>query len=677
MKVKLSDSEEGPDLIEDEEIREQVAAFIADNPNFDLRINSVFDVNEENEEIDLGSVEDVEEVQQAMAPMQRLLRLVGGNPDAVAGLIVDGLDSSLAIGQIPADDFVASYSALLGGVDAAYAAHSKAKMFGGVSMMTLVDKYQINNQPQIGVLSVGHNGTPPPHADPNLNTLFGNLNYCACEQCLSVYSPAAYYTDILNFLRLGQPSASLPNVYKELMRRRPDLEHIDMTCKNTNTLIPYIDLVIELLERIILKRYDGNPPFFIPDSYQTSGTVKELAAYPEHVYKEFDTVGGIYTWEYLDYEFYKLVYDPPPGVAPLPTVSISNLTTAVFPFNLPFSLPAEETRAYLKHLGYSRYELMKMYQPYSSPTGLTDFDIYSELLGITSAEAAIITDSHSLSADTWLFYGFSGSTVSNFIDPADTSATLLSGTWSDLLKDRLDLLIQQLKISYKQFLQFLTTNFLNKPVSGVRLITVASKDLDHPDTCDLTKLKLVFATGSNAADFFNMLHRFVRLAKTGTMEVFEWDKLFTALEITDLDTTDFGLIGNVFQFTQRIGIKFTELAGWWGYIDIWQYVDYASELLVKQPSIYDLAYRNRAVINTPLPEFTDLGGNDPDSLPSLSLPSTYTGFTAQIAAANKIPESDLLLLLGYMGITDLAGTAVTLEVLSPIYAVTAVCKKFG
>ena len=35
---------------------------------------------------------------------------------------------------------------------------------------------------------------------PNLQTLFGSLDYCECSSCRSVYSPAAYFVDVLRFL---------------------------------------------------------------------------------------------------------------------------------------------------------------------------------------------------------------------------------------------------------------------------------------------------------------------------------------------------------------------------------------------------------------------------------------------------------------------------------------------
>ena len=35
----------------------------------------------------------------------------------------------------------------------------------------------------------------------NLEALFGSLDHCECDDCLSVYSPAAYFVEILQYLR--------------------------------------------------------------------------------------------------------------------------------------------------------------------------------------------------------------------------------------------------------------------------------------------------------------------------------------------------------------------------------------------------------------------------------------------------------------------------------------------
>lgn len=78
--------------------------------------------------------------------------------------------------------------------------------------------------------------------DPNLRNLFGVLEQCACDPCLSVLSPAAYYADLLRFIDASG------NAGNTLRARRPDLYDLELSCENAQIELPYIDLVLEILE---------------------------------------------------------------------------------------------------------------------------------------------------------------------------------------------------------------------------------------------------------------------------------------------------------------------------------------------------------------------------------------------------------------------------------------------
>ena len=80
---------------------------------------------------------------------------------------------------------------------------------------------------------------------PSLQELFGSLDTCECRDCRSVLSPAAYFADLLNFLK---PSSA---AYRRLYNRRPDLWDVELSCENTETQLPYIDLVLEILENAV------------------------------------------------------------------------------------------------------------------------------------------------------------------------------------------------------------------------------------------------------------------------------------------------------------------------------------------------------------------------------------------------------------------------------------------
>jgi hypothetical protein len=50
------------------------------------------------------------------------------------------------------------------------------------------------------------------------------------------------------FLKERRAKEAGKNVKDIMFKRRPDVEEIDLSCENTNTALPYIDLVNEILE---------------------------------------------------------------------------------------------------------------------------------------------------------------------------------------------------------------------------------------------------------------------------------------------------------------------------------------------------------------------------------------------------------------------------------------------
>jgi hypothetical protein len=117
----------------------------------------------------------------------------------------------------------------------------------------VVSLYMQFNRDAAGVLPTAMaSATPSPSSinsvvqvDPSLATLFGSQDYCAIDDCTSVLSPAAYLCDLLLWLK-NHPQ-SVGTALDVLDRRRPDIRHLLLNCANSDTELPYIDLVIELL----------------------------------------------------------------------------------------------------------------------------------------------------------------------------------------------------------------------------------------------------------------------------------------------------------------------------------------------------------------------------------------------------------------------------------------------
>ena len=83
---------------------------------------------------------------------------------------------------------------------------------------------------------------------------FGSQNYCSCRHCASVLGPAAYFVDLMRFVEkhvLNETFQGLGEHDLHLRQRRPDLGTLPLTCHNTNTLIPYLDIINSVLEQYI------------------------------------------------------------------------------------------------------------------------------------------------------------------------------------------------------------------------------------------------------------------------------------------------------------------------------------------------------------------------------------------------------------------------------------------
>lgn len=89
--------------------------------------------------------------------------------------------------------------------------------------------------------------------------LFGSLDFCHCEQCQSVLGAGAYFVDLMFFVERFILNPSFKNVGGDqnalhLRSRRSDLwTELEITCDNTNKVVPSLDLVINLLEKYIVK----------------------------------------------------------------------------------------------------------------------------------------------------------------------------------------------------------------------------------------------------------------------------------------------------------------------------------------------------------------------------------------------------------------------------------------
>src|SRR5262249_47184622 len=156
---------------------------------------------------------------------------------------------------------------------------------------------------------------------PDWQSLFGPLALCGCEHCRSVYSPAAYFVDLLHIL-LGQNKGA---ARKELFRRRPDLLYTKLSCEHTETLITYIDLVNEVLETYVAQSHVGDAAARSHAEIATNDTSgfssSDLLANPQH---------------------------PNPVSAKDAADAYALLAKAKYPLTLPFDMNLETARQFLQ-----------------------------------------------------------------------------------------------------------------------------------------------------------------------------------------------------------------------------------------------------------------------------------------------------------------------------------------
>lgn len=192
--------------------------------------------------------------------IRRLQRVYQITPDdrAMSVLLEHGLDSAHSIVHHGTDALVARLGEELGGEEVARAVAAKAKQVH-LAVLNVATTYLttraapvLGADPAARVIDPDRQfdalraASPRSEAAPTLEALFWSMDYCACEHCRSVLSPAAYLVDLLLFADRQHNEKENPQTV--LLTHRPDLQHLPLTCENTNKPLPYIDIVNETLE---------------------------------------------------------------------------------------------------------------------------------------------------------------------------------------------------------------------------------------------------------------------------------------------------------------------------------------------------------------------------------------------------------------------------------------------
>ena len=227
---------------------QELASFYEMNPDFDILTFNFLD-SKDPQNIK-GQLTD-SRVKTLMA-YQRVLRLYP-DVDVANELLADKLDSSIKITNLGQSVFVNTYGPRLGakGTDIArkiYAAatHSKSRV-----MHLVASAKNVAASPNFSTMLFNPvpDGVSKTFQDlDSYQDFFGSLDYCDCDECKSIFGPAAYLVDLLRIIDQGitKPNSNIQSGL-HLFDRRPDIEKIELTCENTNGLVPYLQIVNNLM----------------------------------------------------------------------------------------------------------------------------------------------------------------------------------------------------------------------------------------------------------------------------------------------------------------------------------------------------------------------------------------------------------------------------------------------
>ncbi|MCB0555605.1 MAG: peptidoglycan-binding protein [Phaeodactylibacter sp.] len=418
---------------------------------------------------------DDEDTFQQLQTLQRVYQITPSD-EAMQILLENGFHSARAVAACGESRFTEKYQELAkrAGLDPASVEKTaqliflQAQRVSNVALNVAASVLLSKNRPGLYSLRPS-NGADLEAYDsfPTFQELFGAMDFCDCEHCRSWLSPAAYFVDLLEFIKPeieGDPNL---NPQDELFGRRPDLKHLELSCENTNTVLPYVDLANEIMEHYVAHESLATFKGFNLDENDRSD---DLLANPQHVKEE----------------------------------AYNKLKDQKYPFSLPFNRSLEALRLYFKHLDAPLAGTMEALIPdeielEGEPYGWKD--IYLEQLNISQEEYGLLTDDNLEG-----LYGF---------DSEEEAIVHLT---------KLVNFARRAGVTYKELIGLAKTRFINPGQTEILYDPEESGD----ECCfEAMEFKLEGNT-EEKKDFFIRLHRFIRLWKKLGWTVEELDKTITA-----------------------------------------------------------------------------------------------------------------------------------------------------
>ncbi len=203
-----------------------------------------------------------EERQQVMTNIKaraRTYRLTQ-NVEQANQLMQGGLYSAVQVGELNADALVAQTGMAFASAGTLIAAARDVRLGVTNAVGTLLDELRWR-EPTLPWVFLPEDVTDGLKKLTGYEDLFGSQSYCDCGHCDSILSPAAYFVDLMNFIETHVTNKDFTGAKKDhalnLIVRRPDLWTTELTCDNTHTLVPTLEIINEVLENALARRIDA------------------------------------------------------------------------------------------------------------------------------------------------------------------------------------------------------------------------------------------------------------------------------------------------------------------------------------------------------------------------------------------------------------------------------------
>jgi hypothetical protein len=523
----------------------QIATFLQKNKTFDftkMRLSEFLTNNPDS----VNGIDNPDLLKSSLNAVQRVFA-VAPRYDQTKALLTQGIHSALQISRMGQSAFLTQFSNHLGGQSEALSVFERAEQTHATAFTLIASfgwpaahfpNFPVFTEPVISSTTVDA-------GIPDLTTLFGSLDMCACEECRSVDGPAAYLVDILNYLndrklvkevvrdpqdghitsvvfrmkRVPGSKTPVPMSVKDaLFERRPDVGEIELNCQNTNTPVPYIDLAIEVLENAVAPQPAFKPkdlgledPVGVLDSKKVTQDLKNMFDPPLSDYAVI-TVMRQGEWWTVDEPAYTYTIRRDDS-GPVRVISRNTQTKGtaeeraanpqymnasayellkkcVYPRTLPFDMWAATVRTYLAHVDVRRWQVMETLSPLAKREEvLGSADIGHERLGMTPFEAGIVTEASP--QEPWALWGFSAASLDEthgIPDPADKGKMITGGRWNAVLVNRVDVFLRQSGLAYKELLNLIQLSDIFAVEEGV--MAIKARKGAPVDTCELKALQI-------------------------------------------------------------------------------------------------------------------------------------------------------------------------------------------